>query len=108
MLCAEVTVHLLTSFVHMCITSARGHGLSGRVHAHAYNLIYAWACVANMLLITTTYSIALEKLTMMMCVCPDDLEWGSFLDFVGGHFVTKLKSQYEFLLHNWMCSIARR
>ena len=37
----------------MYITSARGHELSGHVRAHAYNY-YAWACIANKLLITTT------------------------------------------------------
>ena len=44
MLRSEVTAHLLTSFVCICninmrmyITSARGHELSGRVRAHAYN-----------------------------------------------------------------------
>ena len=47
MFCSEVTAHLLTFFVHirninmhMYITSAHGHELSGSVHADAYNLIY--------------------------------------------------------------------
>ena len=43
--------HICNINMHMYLTSARGHELSGRVHAHAYN--YAWVCIANKLLITT-------------------------------------------------------
>ena len=70
MLCSEVTVHLLTSFVHkssicMCmyITSARGHKLSGHVSCtvilciHHRCLVYTILCIHHRCLVYTILCI---------------------------------------------------